>query len=133
MCTLIYAELNLPERVLRFASAGHPPPLIVVPDQEEPHFAWGGRSTPLDAYGSDGVRDDVTEPLPQGGMVLLYTDGLIEQRSRSLDVGMESLCRAVAANRSTTMSGMLARLSRELPDSPRGDDVCVLAARLAPD
>jgi hypothetical protein len=42
---------------------------------------------------------------------------------------MERLRGAVAADRSPTVSGMLGRLSRELPDPRHGDDVCALAAR----
>jgi phosphoserine phosphatase RsbU/P len=127
MCTLIYAELSLPTRTLRFASAGHPPPLLAVPG-EEPRFAWGGRSTPLETYSDEGGRADASETLPPGGLVLLYTDGLVEQRSRPMDDGLEHL-RGVVADHSGAGSSLLRRLVRELPGRERGDDVCALAAR----
>jgi sigma-B regulation protein RsbU (phosphoserine phosphatase) len=130
MCTLTYAELSLATGLLRFASAGHPPPLLAVPGQE-PDFAWGGRSTPLDSYGADGGREEATESLPPGSMVLLYTDGLVEQRSQPLNQGMERLRSSVAAQRSDTLSSVLARLIREVPRSEHDDDICVLVARLA--
>jgi sigma-B regulation protein RsbU (phosphoserine phosphatase) len=130
MCTLTYAELSLATGLLRFASAGHPPPLLAVPGQE-PDFAWGGRSTPLNLSGAAGGREEATESLPPGSMVLLYTDGLVEQRSQPLDQGMERLRSSVAAQPSDTVSAMLARLIREVPGSEHDDDICVLAARLA--
>jgi sigma-B regulation protein RsbU (phosphoserine phosphatase) len=131
MCTLVYAELSLATGRLLFASAGHPPPLLAVPGQQ-PGFAWGGRSTPLDSYVSEVTRAEATESLPPGGMVLLYTDGLVEQRSRPFDDGMERLRSAVGAYGSDAVSTLLGRLARELPDTEHGDDVCALAARLAP-
>ena len=129
MCTLIFAELNLGTGVLRFASAGHPPPLLVVPGQE-PRFAWGGRSAPLDAYGFDGSRDETVELLAPGSMVLLYTDGLVEQRSQPLDDGMEQLRTTVDAQRSNPVTAILNRVIREVPDAEHSDDQCAIAARL---
>lgn len=131
MCTLVYAELSLAEGALRFASAGHPPPLLAAPG-DEPRFAWGGRSTPLDAFGAGTQRDEATEPLLAGGMVLLYTDGLVEQRSRPLDDGMERLCRAVAAHRAEALPAILGHAVDAAPESQHADDICALAARLAP-
>jgi phosphoserine phosphatase RsbU/P len=129
MSTLIYAELTLPTRALRFASAGHPPPLLAAPG-EEPRFAWGGRSTPLDAYTADIARTDATETLPPGTLVLLYTDGLVERRSRPIDDGLEALRNTVAADPATKGPASLSGLARELPDRERRDDICALAARL---
>ncbi len=131
MCTLVFAELRLPSRSLRFACAGHPPPLLVVPG-EEPRFAWGGRSAPLDAYAFDGNRDEATESLPPGSTVVLYTDGLVERRGQTLDEGMERLRSMVAAHRSGPVLTLLQRLLRGLPDPEHHDDVCALAVRLAP-
>jgi phosphoserine phosphatase RsbU/P len=131
MCTLVYAEVSLASGQLRFACAGHPPPLLAIPGQE-PGFAWGGRSAPLDAYAFDGNRDEATELLPPGSMVLLYTDGLVEQRSQPLNDGMERLRSTVAAHHSEPVSTILGRVVREVPRAEHGDDICALAARLAP-
>ncbi len=132
MCTLVYAELSLGSGRLRFACAGHPPPLVVEPG-EEPRFAWGGRSTPLDAFGAGVRRDEGTESLQPGSLVLLYTDGLVEQRSEPVDEGMERLRVAVGRHRSEPVSGLLGGLIRELPDPEHPDDRCALGARLRPD
>ena len=129
MCTLVYAELSLVNRELRFACAGHPPPLLAAPG-EEAHFAWGGRSTPIDAFGAGTPRDEATESLPPGGIVLLYTDGLVEERARPLDDGMERLCRAVAAHSAEALPVILGHVVSAAPEGQYADDVCALAARL---
>ncbi len=131
MCTLVYAELGLSTGQLRFVCAGHPPPLLAVPGQE-PRFAWGGRSTPLDALAGAAGCDEDTEVLPPGSTVILYTDGLIERRSQPLDDGMERLRDAVGTHGSGSVSALLEQLIRVVPDAEHGDDICALVARLAP-
>jgi phosphoserine phosphatase RsbU/P len=128
MCTLVYAELDLAKRTLRFACAGHPPPVLALPDAD-PRFAWGGRSTPLAAFAPTAPRDDATEPFPPGSMVLLYTDGLVEERSRPVDYGMERLRSAVAAHRGETTSAILDEVVSAAPTTGHADDVCALVAR----
>jgi PAS domain S-box-containing protein len=130
MCTLVYAELDVVKGALRFACAGHPPPLLAVPG-EEPRFAWGGRSTPLDAFGRGLSRHEETEALPAGSLLVLYTDGLVEQPAQPIDEGLERLRGAVAANQHDSGSALLSRLVRELPDREHRDDICALAARLS--
>ena len=130
MCTTLYAQLGLGSGQLRFASAGHPPPLVAPPG-EEPRFAWGGRSTPLDAIRSDRPREESSEALPPGSLVLLYTDGLVERRSEPLDEGMERLRGVVAGSSAEPLPGLLDRLIREVPDLEHADDICALAFRLA--
>lgn len=130
MCTLVYAELVLTERLLRFACAGHLPPLVAVPG-EPPRFAWEGRSTPLNAFGPGGPRTEATESLRPGSIVLLYTDGLVEERSVPVEEGMERLCRTVAAHSDEGLSTILGRLIDVAPESQHADDQCALVARLA--
>jgi sigma-B regulation protein RsbU (phosphoserine phosphatase) len=131
MCTIVFAELTVTTGLLRFACAGHPPPLVAIPG-EEPRFAWGGRSAPLDAYAFDESRDEATELLPPGSTVLLYTDGLVEQRSQPLNKGMERLLSTVTAHQSDSVSTILGRAIRDVPDAEHTDDMCAIAARRAP-
>jgi phosphoserine phosphatase RsbU/P len=130
MCTLVYAELCLSEGLLRYACAGHPPPLLAVPG-EEPRFAWGGRSPPLAAHTPEASRDEAVEALRPGTMTVLYTDGLVEQRSRTLDEGMELLRSEIAGHAADAVSAILKGLTRVVSDLEHPDDVCMLGARLA--
>jgi serine/threonine-protein kinase RsbW len=128
MCTLVYAELDLAKSTLRFACAGHLPPVLALPG-EDPRFAWGGRSAPLAAFAPAEEREDSTEPFPPGSMVLLYTDGLVEERAMPVDHGMERMRSAVATHRNDTTAAILDEVLSVAPTSAHADDVCALVAR----
>jgi phosphoserine phosphatase RsbU/P len=74
--TLFYLQYNIHTQRLRFANAGHPPPLLLNPFQK--------KFKELDAEGLIlGIRKNVifeekTTTLVKGDLILLYTDGLIE-------------------------------------------------------
>ena len=91
--TVVYAELDPETSICRYASAGHPPPLLATLDGRV-EFLEGGRGLPL-GTGTSTYRQAVAE-LPHGSVLLFYTDGLIERRGRSLDEGFERLGAAVA-------------------------------------
>jgi sigma-B regulation protein RsbU (phosphoserine phosphatase) len=130
MTTLICAELELGPRELRYACAGHPPPLVLRPG-DDPCFAWEGRSTPLDVSpASAGPRAEAVLTLAAGSTVLLYTDGLIERRRESLTDGLDRLLREAAAHRDAGPAALAAAIVRALHDPERVDDVCLLTARV---
>ena len=128
MATVVYAELDLAARRLRYACAGHPPPAILAPG-EEPRFAWEGRSLPLDALiDPDEPRAETALALAPGTAVLLYTDGLIERRSSNVAEGLERLLRELSSRRHE--SRLAQAVVRALEDRDHPDDVCLLLARL---
>jgi phosphoserine phosphatase RsbU/P len=125
MATVVYAQLELASGRLIYACAGHPPPVLVGPDGP-PRFLLGGRSTPLDIYTEDHQRADAGCVLSPGSSLLLYTDGLIERRSETLDEGMARLLEHLGQSRPA--DGLAGVLVDALYDSDQGDDVCVLVA-----
>src|SRR6202043_3572778 len=74
-------------RVLTWAQAGHPPPVLV-------RGAWtrplGQPSGILLGAGRSGY-DAMTMVLEAGDLLLLYSDGLIERRDRPLEDGLATL------------------------------------------
>jgi phosphoserine phosphatase RsbU/P len=131
MTTLICAELALGSRRLRYACAGHPPPLILSPD-DEPSFAWEGRSTPLDiAPASPAPRSEAVLELAPGSTLLLYTDGLVERRSESLTDGLDRLLQGAVTHRDDAPAALVSALVHALHDPAHIDDVCLLAARVS--
>ena len=125
--TVIYAELDLRSGRLALAAAGHPPPVLAAPGRE-PELVWGGRSAPLGAYAGAAARDQLEMELERGSRLLFYTDGLVERRERSLDVGFAQLAAAFARAHATPVDELGAVLSAEMLAGLHGaDDVCLLA------
>ncbi|MEV4038650.1 SpoIIE family protein phosphatase [Streptomyces umbrinus] len=122
--TCLYAVYDPTSRKCTVARAGHPPPAVVSPDGnvEFPEVPAG---PPL---GLGGLPFETAElELAEGSRLVLYTDGLVEDRERDIDVGLELLRTALAgADRSPedTCQGVLNAL---LPDRP-GDDIALIVA-----
>ena len=72
--TLIYAVLDPGNRTLRFASAGHLPPLLV--DDEGSRFLPSEQGTPLGLVA--GEFSETTVELREGSRLLFYSDGITE-------------------------------------------------------
>lgn len=128
--TLAYAQIDIPSREIRFASAGHPPPMLLTTGQL-PTLMWEGRSPPIAAYVREpAIRGEAQHTLEPGTGLLLYTDGLVERRSASFDDGLETLRQMVATFQDQPLATMTAELIRTLRDDAHPDDVCLLAMRL---
>ncbi|MFC0599797.1 SpoIIE family protein phosphatase [Streptomyces palmae] len=122
--TCLYAIYDPVSRRCTMARAGHPPPALVHPDGtvEYPELPAG---PPL---GVGGMPFETAElSLPEGSRLVLYTDGLIEDRTRDLDEGMELLRQALARPGLSPEDSCRTVLEALLPARPR-DDVALLIA-----
>jgi serine phosphatase RsbU (regulator of sigma subunit)/PAS domain-containing protein/anti-sigma regulatory factor (Ser/Thr protein kinase) len=91
--TCLYAVYDPVSRHCAVARAGHPPPALVRPDGrvEFPDVPAG---PPL---GLGGLPFETAElDLPEGSRLVLYTDGLVEDRRHDIDVGLELLREALS-------------------------------------
>jgi serine phosphatase RsbU (regulator of sigma subunit) len=107
-------------------NAGHPPPLLMSRDAP-PRLDVGEASTPL---GWASPRQQYMFRLPPGNTAVLYSDGLVENRRRGLDAGLDELV-AVAAQAAPGVAEDPARLleflvDRMLTGYEQDDDVTVL-------
>jgi serine phosphatase RsbU (regulator of sigma subunit) len=126
MATLAYAEIDLRTGRVRYACAGHLPPLrLAVGGAHE--FLWAGRSTPL---GLGARRNEAVARLDPDDLLVLYTDGLVERRDRSLREGLDTLAAAGAGLRQSPVSALVTGLVAHSVDER--DDVCVLVASWTP-
>jgi serine phosphatase RsbU (regulator of sigma subunit) len=89
--SVIAGYFDPPSRTLTWAQAGHPPPILV-------RDSW---ARPLDPPpgillgAGDEEYTAATLALDPGDLLLLYSDGLIERRDRSVEVGVATLAAAV--------------------------------------
>ncbi|MGH2897439.1 MAG: PP2C family protein-serine/threonine phosphatase, partial [Solirubrobacteraceae bacterium] len=131
MTTLVHAELDVRSRRLRFACAGHLPPVVIAPDGP-PRSLWDGRSLPLDAWHAVGAtRPQAELELAPGSTLVLYTDGLVERHRESIDAGIARLLDAIAAHGYGGPAELADRLMRTLRDPASTDDACLLVTRLS--
>ncbi len=118
-------------RRLLWSSAGHLPPLLLLRDGSGRPLA-----TPPDlllGIEPRTPRHDHTVELPEGSTVLLYTDGLVERRERSLLAGMAALQQNLSRLAGRELEDLCDDvLTATLPPAP-GDDVAVLALRAHPE
>ncbi len=121
--TLVYAELDTRTATLTYACAGHLPPLRVRADGGV-EYLWGGRSGPLGVPTVRGARPQGTVRLDPGDLVLLYTDGVVERRDRSLLEGLDRLAQ-VAGRGEPDRDGELIEHLFDAEANQR-DDACVL-------
>ena len=113
---------------LRYARAGHPPPLLIAPGGE-------ARFLDMPAGAILGVRHDehgeVSAEIPDGAAILLYTDGAIERRGEPLDTGLERLARTAVLSWPSAPSVLCDELvARLFLDDAPDDDVALLVARV---
>ncbi|MFH9174832.1 SpoIIE family protein phosphatase [Streptomyces albogriseolus] len=131
MATLLFARMSRAEDgrwSLSWTNAGHPPPLLVTRDGAA-RFLTGGHGLLL-GTALDRPRPDGEAEVPPGATLLFYTDGLIEEPSRSLDEGLE-LLRGHAAALADHPPGRFTDLVLE-HTRPAGndDDVALLTVRV---
>jgi serine phosphatase RsbU (regulator of sigma subunit)/anti-sigma regulatory factor (Ser/Thr protein kinase) len=127
--TAVYLALDLVERTFRFASAGHPPPLLIDPAGSA-RFLEEGRSVPLGAHAGTLYREAVVR-LEPGSTIVLYTDGLVERRGSSLGHGLERLLSEASGHPAEPDSLCDRLIGALVGDQPPPDDVALLAAHVA--
>ncbi|MFD3453725.1 SpoIIE family protein phosphatase [Streptomyces sp. NPDC058691] len=128
--TCLYAVYDPVSRVCSLARAGHPAPLLVLPD---------GTATVLDLpagppLGLGSLPFEAAEiTVPEGGVLALFTNGLLTSRGRDLDQRLEQLREALASP-----AGSLEDLCDRVLAAMRGgeaigerriDDIALLVAR----
>ena len=94
MATVLYLALDRDTGEVAYASAGHPPPLLLTADGAR--FLEGGRSVPVGAADLATFREE-RATLPPDATLLLYTDGLIERRDTPLEDRLAQLAAAASA------------------------------------
>ncbi|MFJ3306263.1 SpoIIE family protein phosphatase [Streptomyces sp. NPDC086549] len=121
----LYAVYDPTSQQCTMARAGHPPPALVHPDGTV-SFPDLPAGPPL---GLGGLPFETAEVhVPEDSQLVLYTDGLIEDRHRDVDEVLDRLCGALAHPEHTPEEACQTVLDLVAPDHPY-DDIALLVAR----
>jgi serine phosphatase RsbU (regulator of sigma subunit) len=124
--TCLYAVYDPVTLKCTMARAGHPPPEIVDP-QGRVTFPDLPAGRPL-GIGLGVPFEAVELELPEGTLLALYTDGLIETRDNDIDVGMRRLGTALAQP-DRSLEELCTRATETFLDQAPSDDITLLLAR----
>lgn len=125
LATVAAATYNPRERVLVYACAGHPPPVVLGSDSIAPITACS--SPPIGAGMRTGTRQTVVS-VPGSSLICFYTDGVTEARVGSELFGAERLERTLAElGPETTASALVERVAQETDTRPDDMAVCLLS------
>ncbi|HWD79468.1 MAG TPA: SpoIIE family protein phosphatase [Kribbella sp.] len=128
LVTLLYVLYDPATGELRFTNAGHPPALLI--DNGNTHYLEGALAPPLGVL-TDWDYTEATNALPPGATLLLYTDGLIERRDRSIQEGLDDL--RTEASVQSDLEALCDHLLATLLDKDKvADDIALIALRPLP-
>jgi phosphoserine phosphatase RsbU/P len=135
--TVLYCVINVRVGNARFARAGHPPPLHARRSSGEVETMVVGGNSAGPAIGIiPNAQFKTTEAkLAPGGLLLFYTDGIIEvEASDGSQFGIEGLRESVRANLSQSAESLLDAIVSDVykfgDSSVLTDDACLVAAEL---
>ncbi|MEV6992757.1 SpoIIE family protein phosphatase [Streptomyces sp. NPDC093228] len=125
VATCLYMVYDPISRLCTAARAGHPPPAVVRPG-EGACFLDVPAGPPL---GVGGLPFETAEVhLPEGSLLALYTDGLVESPRHSLDERLERLLQALSEPKPTLQEACDHVLDLLVDDRTR-DDIALVVAR----
>ncbi len=133
-CTVAYVRIRPGDRRARLTVclAGHPPPLIVRADGT---VERAGRPGTILGVLADLSLTDVTVDLDEGDAIVLFTDGVTDERRASGAAGeaaLERTLRGLGGASAAEIGNALDRLITDPRSEPPRDDAAILVARVIP-
>lgn len=126
LATCVYAVYDSVTRRCTFANAGHLPPVLVEPGEAAlmldvpPGMPLGVGGEPF---------EEVEVELPEGALLALYTDGLVESRDHPLDEGLHAFVGALT-DPSQPLEDVCDHVLNTLDTHHGEDDIALLMARV---
>ncbi|GIJ46100.1 hypothetical protein Val02_29860 [Virgisporangium aliadipatigenens] len=123
MATVGFADYDPATGLLRYACAGHLPPLLVTEGGAE--YLWEGRSLPIGL--GQRQRQQGERLMPHGAALVWYTDGLVERHGQPVTEVMRRLADAAGRCGEREPEGLCRHLLRHGAGAQvLGDDTVIL-------
>ncbi|WP_030715942.1 SpoIIE family protein phosphatase [Streptomyces sp. NRRL F-2580] len=126
LATFLYVVCDPATGHCTVTRAGHPPPAVAEPDGTV-YLVKTPPGVPLGVGGITFTTTDIT--LPPGSLLVLYTDGLIEARSRDIDERLNELT-SLLTEPEQPLDHLCDTLITHLVPASADDDIALLAARI---
>ncbi|HZO66279.1 MAG TPA: SpoIIE family protein phosphatase [Kribbellaceae bacterium] len=125
MVTLLYLVYDPETGTVRFTNAGHPPALVI--GNGDTRYLDGGLAPPLGVVAHWDYAE-ATQDLRPGATLLLYTDGLVERRTLSIQEGLDRLVSQASGNENADVDALCDHLLSALPGNGKVvDDIALVA------
>jgi PAS domain S-box-containing protein len=129
--TVFVAIVDMDAQTLHYSSAGHVPPVFAT-GSAPPELLTDGHSVPLAVHRNE-PRPQAARPLTAGSTLLLYTDGLVERRDRSIDEQIDRVAEVVSETVDLPVESVADEILRRLaPEGGYDDDVAIVVYRFPP-
>ncbi|MFJ6212763.1 SpoIIE family protein phosphatase [Streptomyces sp. NPDC092296] len=126
LATCVYAVYDAVNRRCTIANAGHLPPVLLAPD-EDALMLDVPSGLPLGVGGE--IFEEIEVELPDGALLGLYTDGLVESRKHQLEEGLQAFRRALSNHRHS-LEDVCDHVLDELDPHHGEDDIALVMARI---
>ncbi|NYV77591.1 PP2C family protein-serine/threonine phosphatase [Streptomyces sp. UH6] len=113
--------------ILHWSSAGHFPPLVIMPDGQA-EYLLHEPGVPL-GVDPELPRPDHRRRLPPRATVVFFTDGVVEHPAHAIDEGMDALLELALTHADLPVEDLVHALADHHPSDGR-DDMAILALRL---
>lgn len=129
--TCVYAIYDPTTQKCVLSRAGHVPPLLVVPGRRPEILHRVRPGLPLGLRVDYSTYDTAEIDMPDGSLLVLCTDGLLENKNRDIDTGLDMLCENTAQS-GRGLQEICDQVVHELDLSKDRDDIALLIARAHP-
>jgi Stage II sporulation protein E (SpoIIE)/GAF domain len=127
LATAALAVIDVAADTVTFATAGHPPPLLLLPDGEVRLLSTA--NGPLIGVSTTRAVADSTH-FPSGARLIMYTDGLVERRDRPFDEGVAQAAHHLAnLSRPLSNRDLLDSLLNALVPGESEDDIAIVVVQ----
>ena len=130
--TLFLGAIDTSTGTMKYANAGHPPPLMISGDGSPEQWLRG--TGPALGMLDDSVFREQEVRVPPGSLLVLYTDGITEATDDSgEEFGRGRLLKSIIRHRNERTSALVKEFRRELSgytgSTPLADDATMVACR----